>query len=95
MPGSSIAPAPPRRSAHRDQAVAATTPTDTRVSIVEEPWRAARKAARWNGNAAHVTTGRVRAATTHCHPGKWSAEIIERATTGTASVPATTSRRRR
>ena len=63
-----IRPAPPSRSAHSDQAVAATMPMETSVSMVEAPCRAARAAARWNGHAAQVATGRARAATTHCQP---------------------------
>ncbi len=65
-----IAPAPPSSSAHSDQPVAAITPSETRVSIVDEPCRPARAAARWNGQADQVATGRASAATTHCQPGE-------------------------
>src|SRR5665648_388003 len=41
---SPISPAPRNRTAHRDHALAAITPRDTRVSIVEAPCRAARAA---------------------------------------------------
>ena len=82
-------PAPPSSSAHSDQSVAATTPSDTSVSIVDAPCRAARNAAAWNGHAAHVTTGSESAATTHCQPVNCSAGTIDSATTGTVSTAAT------
>ena len=90
-----IAPAPPSSSAHSDQPVAAITPSDTSVSMVDEPCRPARAAARWNGQADQVATGRASAATTHCQPSNCSGGTIESATTGTVSTDATTSRRRR
>ena len=35
-----------------------STPIETRVSIVEAPWRAFMEAARWKGQAHQSTTGR-------------------------------------
>ena len=70
-------------------------PIETSVSMVEDPCRAARNAARWNGSAAQVATGSARTATTHCHPVNCSGRTIESSTTGTASAPATRSRRSR
>ena len=92
MPSS---PAPPSVSAHRLQAVAAPTPSETRVSMVEAPWRAARKAALWKGQAPHVTTGRASAATTHCQPVNWVAGTMDRTMTGTDRTRLTMRRRRR
>ncbi|TWH25838.1 hypothetical protein L600_000900000880 [Isoptericola variabilis J7] len=92
MPSS---PAPPSSSAHSDHTLAATTPTDTSVSMVDAPCRAARTAATWNGHAPQVTTGSARAATTHCQPVNWRAGIIDRASTGTVSTADTRSRRSR
>ena len=63
MPGS---PAVPRKSAHSDQPNAASTPTDTSVSIVVAPWRRLVHAARWKGHAPHTTTGAARASEAHC-----------------------------
>ncbi len=92
MPSS---PAPPSVSAHSDHRVAAITPSETSVSIVDAPCRAARAAAVWNGHAPHVTTGSAAAATTHCQPVNCSAGIIDSATTGTVRIADATSRRRR
>ena len=69
-------------------------PIETSVSMVEAPCRAARNAARWNGQAAQVATGRASAATTHCQPVNCSAGIIESSSTGTVSTAATRRRRR-
>ena len=78
-----ISPAPPQTSAHRLQAEAATTPRDTSVSMVKEPWRSARAAALWKGQAPQVATGIAMRATVHCQPGSWRAGIMEIAMTGT------------
>ncbi len=88
-------PAPPSSSAHSDQAVAATTPIDTSVSMVDAPCRAARYAARWNGHAAHVATGSASAATSHCQPRNCVAGTMLSTSTGTVSTAATRRRRRR
>src|SRR5690625_4384704 len=90
-----ISPAPPRRSAHSDHSVAAVTPSDTSVSIVEAPCRAALTAERWKGQAPQVTTGSASAVTTHCQPGNCRAGTIESRTTGTVRTADTRSRRRR
>ena len=63
MPGS---PAVPRNSAHSDQPKAASTPTETRVSMVVAPWRRLVHAARWKGSAPHTTTGAASASEAHC-----------------------------
>ncbi len=63
MPGS---PAVPRNSAHSDQPNAASTPTDTSVSIVVAPWRRLVQAARWKGSAPQTTTGAASASEAHC-----------------------------
>ena len=63
MPGS---PAVPRKSAHSDHPKAASTPTETRVSMVVAPWRRLVHAARWNGQAPHTTTGAASASEAHC-----------------------------
>lgn len=88
------APAPPNSRAYSDQRVAAMTPRETRVSIVEEPWRAALNAAAWKGQAAQVTTGRASAATTHCQPVNCSGGIMDSSATGSVRTAATISRRR-
>ena len=76
-------PAPPQIMAHRLQPVAAMTPRDTSVSMVKAPWRRARKAALWKGQAAQVTTGAVSSAMIHCQPTNWRAGTMEIAMTGT------------
>ena len=63
IPGS---PALPKSSAHSDQANAASTPIETRVSIVAAPWRRFAHAARWNGQAPQTTTGAARVSEIHC-----------------------------
>ena len=78
-----ISPAPPQMSAHRLQPTAATTPSDTSVSMVKAPWRRPRAAARWKGQAPQVATGSAMRATVHCQPGSWRAGIMEIAMTGT------------
>ena len=63
MPGS---PAPPRKSAYSDQRNAADTPTEMSVSMVAAPCFRLTSVARWNGHAAHVTTGAARVSANHC-----------------------------
>jgi hypothetical protein len=63
MPG---VPAVPNSRAYSDQANAASTPIEISVSIVAAPWRRFAHAARWNGHAAHVTTGPASASAIHC-----------------------------
>ena len=63
MPG---APAVPSSSAHSDHAEAASTPIETRVSMVAAPWRRLVQAARWNGHAPQVTTGAASVSEIHC-----------------------------
>ena len=65
-----------------------STPTDTRVSIVDEPCRAARNAAEWNGHAAHSATGAARANATQPQCGNCSAGTMEINTSGTVSTAA-------
>ena len=47
-----------------------STPIDTRVSIVEAPWRALTAAARWNGHPAQSTTGVASTSCTHGAPSR-------------------------
>jgi hypothetical protein len=63
MPG---VPAVPNSSAHSDQPNAASTPTDTSVSMVDAPCRRFAQAARWNGHAPHTATGAARVREIHC-----------------------------
>lgn len=85
-------PAPPKNSAQTDQAYAAMTPSETRVSIVVARWRRLMIVARWKGSAPHTTTGVVRANTTHCQPRNCQAGIIEMSMTGKASAAETQKR---
>ena len=78
-----MCPAPPSTSAHRLQAVAAITPSDTSVSMVKAPCRSARKAALWKGQAPQTATGSAMSATVHCQPGIWRAGTMEIAMIGT------------
>ena len=55
--------------AYTDQPHAAAMPSDTSVSIEDEPCRALRSAAAWNGHADQSTTGAATAIRTHCQPG--------------------------
>ena len=87
-----IMPASVNSSAYSDHSVAAVTPSEIRVSMVAAPCRRLITAARWNGHAAHVTTGSARASEAHCHPGNCHAGTIDSAMTGTARVIATRSR---
>ena len=63
MPGT---PAVPQNRAYTDQPSAASTPSDTSVSMVAVPWRRFAQAARWNGHAPHTTTGAARVSESHC-----------------------------
>lgn len=82
----------PRKSAYSDQRNAALVPTEIRVSMVAAPWRRLVHAARWNGHAAHTTTGAVSTRLAHCQYVNWSAGTIAIAMTGTDSTTAPTSR---
>jgi len=64
------------------------------VSMVAAPCRRLVKAARWNGRAAHATTGVVRASATHCQPANCSDGTMARAATGSDSATAAASRAR-
>ena len=90
-----ISPAPPQMSAHRLHRVEAATPSETSVSMVKAPCRSPARAVRWKGHAPQVTTGSVRAASAHCQPVNWRAELIEMAMTGTESTRLRIRRRRR
>src|SRR5918992_5230169 len=81
MPGT---PAVPNSRAYSDQANAASTPIEISVSIVAVPWRRFAHAARWNGHAAHVTTGPASAREIHCQYVNCRAGTIASAMTGTA-----------
>ncbi len=75
-----------------DHTVAAVTPMEIKVSIVEVPCRALRSALRWNGHAAHVTIGAANAVSTHCHPANLvsgtTANITDRSASGMNSTAA-------
>ena len=87
-----IIPALPCSSATRDQPNAASTPTETSVSMVVLPCRRLTSAARWNGQAPHTTTGAASVSESHCQPSTWSAGTIAISTTGTVSSAETSSR---
>ena len=70
-------------------------PSETRVSIVVEPCRPARHAARWNGQAHHRATGTDSAPRTHCQPENCQAGVMETATIGADRARETKKRRRR
>ena len=91
MPGT---PASPRNSAYSDHPNAASTPSDTSVSIVDVAWRRFTHAARWNGQAPHVTTGAASVSDSHCQYSNCSAGIIAIATTGTDRIADTITRSR-
>ncbi len=83
IPGS---PAPPMNSAYSDHRKALTTPSEISVSIVAAPCRRFVQAALWNGQAAHVTTGKASVSDAHCQKSNCRAGIIPSAITGTASA---------
>ena len=64
------------------------------MSIVEARCRALMAAARWNGQAAQVTTGRARAPATQPQLANWKAGNIEIRNTGTVRMAATIRRGR-
>jgi len=88
-------PASPKNSAHRDQPNAAAVPTDTSVSIVEEPCRRFVQAALWKGRPPQTTTGAASVSDSHCQLSNWRDGIIDRRITGTARVSDTSRRCRR
>ncbi|MDT4888882.1 hypothetical protein FQZ97_1255070 [compost metagenome] len=71
---------------------AAVTPRETRVSMVDARCRALMAAARWNGQAAQLTTGSASAAAAQPQLGNWSAGSMEIRKTGTVRAAATMSR---
>ncbi len=91
MPGCSVRPGS-ARSCHAENAYAAVTPIDTRVSMVDPKCRAFTAAARWNGQAAQLTTGSARAPATQPQFGNWRAGTIEIRKTGTVRAAAATRR---
>ena len=64
-------------------------PTEMSVSIVAAAWRRLAQAARWNGQAPHVTTGAARVSESHCQPSNCSAGTMASAMTGTARAAET------
>ncbi len=91
MPGS---PAPPRNRAYADHEKDATTPSETRVSMVAVEWRSPRTARTWNGQALHTATGAASTKHSHCQLRNCRDGAIDSTRTGTASS-AVTSRRSR
>ncbi len=73
-------------------------PSETRVSIEQDRCRACLRAAWWNGQAAHVVTGRASATSSHCQPGnRVQGKIdstMDRSVSGTKKTRARISRRR-
>jgi hypothetical protein len=65
------------------------------VSMVASPWRRFVQAARWNGHAAHTTTGAASASEIHCQYRNCRGSTMASAITGTASATATSRRSRR
>ena len=63
--------------------------------MVAAPWRRFFQAARWNGYAAHRTTGAAIVNVSHCQFVNCSVLIIEISRTGIPSMAATMSRLRR
>ena len=62
---------------------------DTRVSMVDAPWRALMAAARWNGQADHSTTGVASAKAHQPQFGNCAAGTIEMMNSGTVKTTAT------
>ena len=89
MPGR---PASPTNSAHNDHRNAASTPTETSVSMVVARCRRFIAAARWNGQAPHTTTGAARVRASHCQLRNCHGGTIDSASTGRASAALTSSR---
>src|SRR3546814_20639619 len=58
------------------------------VSMVAVAWRRLSHAARWNGQAPHVTTGAARVSDNHCHASNCRAGTIASRITGTARAAA-------
>ncbi len=87
-----ITPAVPWKRATSDQPNAASTPTETSVSMVVLPCRRFSRAARWNGHAPQTTTGAARVSDSHCQPSTWSAGTIAISTTGRLSSAEASSR---
>ena len=90
-----ISPAGPNSSAYPDHNVAASVPTEIKVSMVALACSRFSTAARWNGQPAQSTTGSVRAKEIHCHQGNCSAGTIAKMITGRLSTAEMISRRRR
>ena len=63
--------------------------------MVADPWRRFFQAARWNGYAAHRTTGEAMVSMSHCQLVNCSVLIIEISRTGMPRTAATMSRLRR
>ena len=93
MPGCSVR-AGSASSCHVENRKAAPTPMDTSVSIVEARCRALTAAARWKGQAAQVTTGRLRANAHQPQFGNCAAGIMEMMSTGSVRAAASSSRGR-
>ena len=85
MPGSAT-------RCHSENRYAAATPRETSVSMVVDRCRAFTAVARWNGHAAHVTTGRASSAATHPQCGNWAPGTMDITNTGTENAAATQQR---
>ena len=94
MPSIVMWVASPHTSAQMLHAVAAMTPTEMRVSMEAVRCLALSAATRWNGQAAHVTTGMLSAPAHHCQFVNCAAGTMDSTTTGTENTAATVRRRR-
>jgi hypothetical protein len=62
------------------------------VSIVAAAWRRFIHAARWKGQAPHVTTGAASTSESHCQLSNWRSRTIASASTGSVRTAAPTRR---
>ena len=62
--------------------------------MVAVAWRAFTAAARWNGQAPHVTTGVASSRASHCQYGNRTGGTIASSSSGAVSPAATSTRRR-
>ena len=85
----------PAASTTADQPQALIVPSEIRVSMPADPWRALRSAERWKPSPATNTTGVESASATHSQPENRSEGTIASRTTGTVRHAASASRRRR
>ena len=88
-------PASPKKSVPTDQPYAESTPTETSVSIVRDPCRRWRHAARWNRSPPQNTTGVASTSENHCQYRNCQNTFMATAITGRLSARQTRARWRR